>query len=655
MTVVPLRDAKRAQSRKRGDTIESRIADAGSCPVVPLGHAGGNYWFITAAGEVRSKTAPQLGQRPNQIDLFGGSAVWPLAVFPQTRVVDGVEVEAGYSQNALCDFLMRGCVEAGIFGPHVAIRDVGLWRDAEGAPLVHCGDMVLIEREWVPAGARIGDIVFPIAPRQPKPGSATGDSVTFGRYIHDEIARLWNFREPGSPVVLLGLIATALLGTAAPWRPSGFLSGAPGWGKSVLLDCMRACCPLHHYTNNTSQAGVEGAINNRAMGVFIDEASDRDNAHSTAAILDIVLASGRGDGTKGFRGTADGKTREINVAGNFIYGSVNPPEMKPAHEARITVVNMAAPADGADHSEQMRRLTHYAKSHGPMLWMRMIEGHGRWLMAIQTFREALRRMGCAPREMDQHSAILAGWWTLTRNGVPNAREAANGVAEIRAFVRLAEDVADDSSANRVIAHLMARTVPYDSTTRTAQIGELIEAMLLPDTAEAAFPKHTARPALARHGIRVVRQCEREDRGRPVPRKGETAGIWLYPPLIRQLFHGSAWQDSKWETEMMRLETARKGGAGMKIRFAANVVGAGIWVGSADFNPSEPETFKVMAERLDESIPRLLCLIERADFPIALRPDPPPHPSHAGELMPGFLFDVDRVRRYLARLDQDVGG
>jgi hypothetical protein len=45
------------------------------CPVRALGHQGGEYIFITAAGEIRRFTSGQLHQRGGLPDLFGG-ALW---------------------------------------------------------------------------------------------------------------------------------------------------------------------------------------------------------------------------------------------------------------------------------------------------------------------------------------------------------------------------------------------------------------------------------------------------------------------------------------------------------------------------------------------------------------------------------------------------
>ena len=651
MSLVPLNQAKtQERRRKRRDGMPS-ADDAGPCPVVPLGHADGTFWFISAAGEVSAIKTAHLAQRPYQVSLFGGNTTWLKAVYPQSRVVDGIEIESGFSQSAVCDFLMRGCFEAGIFGPHVAIRDIGLWADSDGHPAVHSGDKVFIGGFWVESGIRIGDVVYPIKPRQPRPGTECSADVC--RDIEASIERLWNFRDPGASVIVMGLVATGLLGTAADWRPSGFFCADVGWGKSSLMDVMRAMCPLHHYTNDTSAAGIQGAINGRAMVVYVDEASDRDNPHGKQAMLDITLASSRGSGTRGHRGTADGKMREINLAGSFVYGSVAPPEMQPQHAARISVVHMTAPDDGADHKAQMAGLTTLARANGPGIWARMIAGFGRYTLALAAFREALRLTGCAPREMDQLSALLAGHWTLTREGVPDARQARIGVASIGAFVRLADDVSDESGSRRAIAHLMAQSVPYDSTTRQMQIGELIAAGLARDSI-GDIPPMAARAALARFGIRVIGETEIEDRGRPVPRMADGAGIWLYPPLVRQRFHGSAWQETRWETEILRLPTARRGKSGLRIRFAANVVGVGIWIGRADFDPEEPVTFAELSILVGVPIPTLLGFVERADFPVALRPETPPNPRYPNELLPGWLFDRARVRRFLDRQNQDVG-
>src|SRR5438445_6727102 len=51
------------------------------CPVRPLGHAAGEYIFVTAAGEIRRFTSGALHNRGGLPDLFGGSLWWPLKHF----------------------------------------------------------------------------------------------------------------------------------------------------------------------------------------------------------------------------------------------------------------------------------------------------------------------------------------------------------------------------------------------------------------------------------------------------------------------------------------------------------------------------------------------------------------------------------------------
>jgi hypothetical protein len=80
----------------------------------------------------------------------------------------------------------------------------------------------------------------------------------------------WRFRHGGGAIVVLGTIASAMLGAWPRWRPSLFIGGDVGGGKSYLLDTARAMCPLHYYTTDTTKAELENNLAGRAMPSFVD-------------------------------------------------------------------------------------------------------------------------------------------------------------------------------------------------------------------------------------------------------------------------------------------------------------------------------------------------------------------------------------------------
>ncbi len=126
-------------------------------------------------------------------------------------------------------------------------------------------------------------------------------------------------------------------GAALDWRPAAFFTGETGSGKTAVQEIIRAALPLHHYGNGTTKAGIEQSVHGRAMPIIIDEAADRANRNIAHELADLVLSVASGEGTRGSRGTIDGKGRQIELAGTIMMFSINPPDLEPQHLGRLTL------------------------------------------------------------------------------------------------------------------------------------------------------------------------------------------------------------------------------------------------------------------------------------------------------------------------------
>ena len=428
-----------------------RAEDA--CPLVCLGHADGEFHFLDIEGQRRALKSRALVSRGDLVSLFLGETKWLFDFFPnmvrtKRRDAEGNEVieeeVRGFAVAKAGERLMAMCRQAGIFGDHVQFRGPGVWAGKEGVPVVHCGDLVMIGGEWRPTGFREGNEVWIRAPKRTRCGAdwggeplpmvarGFGANVEVARGLQRDIADHWQFRVLGSEIVCLGLMAIGYYGTAARWRPNGYLVGSTGSGKSMLLHLLRACVPGSEYSTDTTKAGIEAVINGRPTPVYLDEAGDRQGL-GAQMLLDVVLSATGGDGTRGFRGSADGGSRTFSAAASVIMAAVSPPPMGPQHRDRFTIVQMVKPGAGSDNLAAMQSMAREAAVVAPRLWGRAIVGWPRWEAARLAFRSALTRIGCAARELDQMGAILAGWWVLTEDGEPDDAQADNGVQAVQGF------------------------------------------------------------------------------------------------------------------------------------------------------------------------------------------------------------------------------
>lgn len=562
-----------------------------SCPLVPLGHAEGEFHFLDKVGQKRAVKARALVARGDLLSLFLGDASWLFKWFPNKVLVKERDLEGniigekeevrGFSVSKAGEYLMQLCGAAGLYGPHVVLRGPGVWAGEAGAPVVHAGDAVLAGGDWRASGFRDGNQVWISAAPRPRPGAPAGPEA--GQQIQADIGELWQFRLAGSEIVCVGLMAVGYFGTAARWRPNGYLIGGTGSGKSMLLQLLRACMPPAEFSTDTSKAGIESAINGKPSPVYLDEAGDR-QGHGAQLLLDVVLSATGGDGTRGLRGAADGGSRSFQVACSVIMAAVAPPQMGPQHRDRFTIVQLEKPGAGADNREAMEAATRRARELAPLLWGRALAGWPRFEAGLAAFREALARHGCAPREMDQAGAILAGWWVLAREGVPDAEQADDAVRAVAAFLRGAEEVADDDGPRRVVRFVASSLIQRDRSTDVEQIGVLVQAAF----ENAGDAREVPQRLLERNGIRVVKADDAAGpTGKPIPRGDLGDGLWFArsAQTLRRLFAGSEYDGERWAFELLRLPGAIDRRKSVRVGGAS---GPAIWIPRAAWSPPEDE-------------------------------------------------------------------
>lgn len=593
--------------RRRGGAASGEPTPESTCPLVPLGHRDGKFYFLDVVGQVRELGAKQMGGRPELAGLFLGDTSWLYKWFPRLKVtktkVDGeesIETEVvGFQHGQSGERLMSMCRAAGLYGPHVVLREAGVWRGEDGVPVVHCGDQVLMGGEWRPAGFRTGNQVWVSGPPGPRPGKVdeqlAPDSADFaapasvGQELQARLGDLWSFRLKGSEIVLLGLMGAGYYGAAARWRPNGYLFGGAGSGKSMALGLLRACVPAHFYSTDTTKSGIENAINGRPAWVCIDEAGDRADQRVARLLIDLVLSASSNDGTRGNRGTADGKGRAFQVITSVLMAAINPPDMESQHRDRITLVELVKPGAGEDHRAAMEAATAWAERQGPGLWGRALQGWKRWEEARDRFRAALGRSQCAAREMDQFGAILASWWVLVEDGVPTDAQALDGVGAVGEFTRTAADVAQEDGPRRVLQYLAGRDVQLERSTDRGSLGALVARGFSRDP--ETHPEG-ARGVLERYGIKLVRADDDRDRrtGKKVPRGGPGDGMWFVKTVapLRELFADTSWDGTRWTYELARMPSAGLPEArGRNVRLNGAAPAPAIWLSRDDWDPPDP--------------------------------------------------------------------
>lgn len=192
--------------------------------IVPLGHVGGVYYFISKDGEQRHFSAREL-VRLNIASLVGGDTTSLANSFPCYNKKGEVVIGA-FNANLAAEWLMRECSRVGLFNPETPQRRLGVWRSGDQI-IAHLGAYVWIKAEKLPAGRMIEGAIYPACNRVKEPDfSNPADKFDAMRLRLNLNA--WAFTQTHDADLLFGYLGAALLGGYPAWRAHALVTGVQG-------------------------------------------------------------------------------------------------------------------------------------------------------------------------------------------------------------------------------------------------------------------------------------------------------------------------------------------------------------------------------------------------------------------------------------------
>src|SRR5690606_32357795 len=124
-----------------------------------------------------------------------------------------------------------------------------------------------------------------------------------------------------------GWIGVALMGAALEWRPSIFVVGDAGTGKSELTGrrgLLRAVLGRSMLsTTNASEAGLYQIVGHDSLPIAIDELEGDEGVEQAQKI--IKMARDAASGSIRIRGGQDHKGVEFQAQSSFSFSAINPP------------------------------------------------------------------------------------------------------------------------------------------------------------------------------------------------------------------------------------------------------------------------------------------------------------------------------------------
>lgn len=369
------------------------------CPVRPLGYDGENYSFIDTKGQVFNTGTSAMGVERTQ-KLFSGHENFLTWAWPSFSPKGNIK---GFANEEVRRDLFAAADKRGPWSMTDMVRGRGAWIASTGEFVVHCGEWLWRGGGLEPVG-EVGDHFYVRRPAAilPHDGPA-GDNPAIEIF---RALRTWNFERGDTDAMLfLGWIGVALMGAALPWRPSVFIVGDAGSGKSELIGkngLLRAILGRSLIaTTNASEAGLYQVVGHDSLPIAIDEMEGDDAPDQARKIL--KMARDAASGSVRIRGGQDHKGVEFQAQSVFLFSAITPPPFPPASLSRLAVLQLLdlKTVDGAAPKLKDPGTT------GSRLLRRVVELWQDFPRLFEDYRSVLRAAGHDSRGQNTFGTFLA--------------------------------------------------------------------------------------------------------------------------------------------------------------------------------------------------------------------------------------------------------
>lgn len=372
------------------------------CPVRPLGYEGENYYFVDTSGQVFNTGTSALGVERVQ-KLFAGNEGFVEWAWPSWNRT-GKKVTGFKAEEARRD-LYAACRARGPWSPTDRVRGRGAWLDDQHRLILHCGEYLWVDGKLVDTG-ELGEHFYVRRPASLLPWPHPVDSDVNPAVEIVQHLRTWNFERGDVDVMMaLGWIGVALLGSALDWRPSIFVVGDAGTGKSELTGkrgFLRSVLGRGMLsTTNASEAGLYQVVGHDSLPIAIDELEGEDGIEQAQKI--IKMARDAASGSVRIRGGADHKGVEFQAQSTFIFSAINPPGLPPASLSRLAILQLNPLPNKGGSAPRLEA----PETVGPRLLRRVADNFEDFERIYGIYRETLAENGHSTRGQNTFGTFLA--------------------------------------------------------------------------------------------------------------------------------------------------------------------------------------------------------------------------------------------------------
>jgi putative DNA primase/helicase len=399
-----------------------------------------------------------------------------------------------------------------------------------------------------------------------------------------------------------GWIAIAPVCGSLKWRPSIWLTGSTGSGKTTLQHVISSLLGgmSLNVASKTSEAGIRQALASDARPVLFDEfeAEDVKAKGRVQEVLDLVRQSSSEGGAEIIKGTSNqsGAKRYL-VRSAFAFSSINVSLNHYADENRISVLSLSSLPDKEDKVALQVRDAHWKKLNiritdelTPEWCAGLVARSVRMAQTIrqnaETFAQAASKYFGSRRLGDQIGTLLAGAHSLESDDLITADYAEQWLNDNGTKFDATETdfETDEQRLLNFLMQVRLRMAGGNGSIYERTLGELIaaargiERQPKDQSDEDCYdlvPATQARAELTRNGIKYKYEVDNtalDASGRPTIREG--IFVANGHSTLARLLAGTPWS-SQWQRSLIRLRGAEKSKGAEK--FSHGAVHRAIWL------------------------------------------------------------------------------
>lgn len=320
----------------------------------------------------------------------------------------------------------------------------------------------------------------------------------------------WSHTESNMPWILAAMVFVAPICGAMDWRPSIWITGGQGSGKtwtySNVLSPLLGDAVIKAQSC-TTEAGIRQTLLCDALPVIMDEieGNSEKSQGRIQSILELVRQASAESGGSIYKGTAFGGSKRYRIRSSFVFSSIASAVSEAADEARIARLEFSQKAQTEANFIRMREIAHgFTDEYCRRFRARAISKAPQIREAASVFLRAIAEAARDSRKGQQYGTLAAAFWFLTSDQMPSIEEAAGWAQSINWEDKGAGDqsLSDEHQCLDVILQYRLKIQDNEGKSWERTVMELIHSVF-----ENNMEAEKADETLTRWGVYVKRFCK----------------------------------------------------------------------------------------------------------------------------------------------------